>query len=188
MSAPIYIDDTPGISMADLRTRARRLANEVGKLSLLIIDYIQLASGGDRIENRQQEVALISRQLKGIARDLNVPVLAVSQLSRGIERRDDPMPRLSDLRESGAIEQDADLVMFVHRNPPKSKKKQWGKDDDMMNEAEGLPTSEDDQTAWIILAKNRNGPVGKIPMTFIKEYTRFEDIALISEDEIPPPF
>jgi replicative DNA helicase len=188
MSAPIYIDDTPGISMTDLRTRARRLANEVGKLSLLVVDYIQLASGGDRIENRQQEVALISRQLKGIARDLNVPVLAVSQLSRGIERRDDPMPRLSDLRESGAIEQDADMVMFVHRNPPKSKKKQWGKDDDMMGEAEGLPTSEDDQTAWIILAKNRNGPVGKIPMTFIKEYTRFEDVAIVSEDDIPPPF
>lgn len=168
--APIYIDDTPGLTINEVRARARRLCSEVQTLGMVVIDYIQLMSVRERVENRQQEVSLISRSLKAMARDLNVPVLALSQLSRAIERRDDHLPRLSDLRESGAIEQDADVVMFIHRDITKSGQKQQG---------EGESDEEDpgEAMAKLIIGKQRNGPLGTIDLFFIKRYTRFESPA-----------
>ena len=142
-----FIDDTPGISALELRTKARRLHAEVG-LDLIIVDYLQLMRGDYRSENRVQEISAISRALKALARELNVPVLALSQLSRGVESRTDKRPILSDLRESGAIEQDADVVMFIYR-------------DEMYNE-----NTERQNIADIIVAKHRNGPTGSVSLYF----------------------
>ncbi|HFD38427.1 MAG TPA: replicative DNA helicase, partial [Anaerolineae bacterium] len=149
-----YIDDTPGVSAMELRTKARRLHAEVG-LDLIIVDYLQLMRGDHRSENRVQEISAISRSLKALARELNVPLLALSQLSRGVESRTDKRPILSDLRESGALEQDADVVMFIYR-------------DEMYNENTEWPNIAD-----IIIAKHRNGPTGTVQLYFKKELAQF---------------
>jgi len=155
----IFIDDTPGITVGELRSKARRLKMEKD-LDLIVIDYLQLMSGnsGKGGDNRQQEISEISRSLKILARDLQVPVIALSQLSRGVEARQSKKPMLSDLRESGSLEQDADIVMFLYR-------------DDYYNE-----DSEEPGLAELIIAKHRNGPVGSIKLFFKKEYTRFTDL------------
>lgn len=160
--APIYIDDTPGISISEMRAKARRLKQSQGRLDLIIVDYLQLMSGGGkRFENRTQEVSAISRGLKALAKELSVPVIALSQLSRAPESRGgDHRPQLADLRESGSIEQDADLVMFIFREEV------YRQDDP---ELQGR--------AEIIIAKQRNGPIGKIRMAFLKSCTRFETMA-----------
>lgn len=160
--AKIYIDDTPNIGILELRSKARRLkARE--DIQLLVIDYLQMMQGPRSIENRQQEIATISRSLKGIAKELEIPVIAVSQLSRGVEMRGgDKRPQLADLRESGAIEQDADLVMFIYR--PEF----YGIELDK----EGNPT---ENMAEVIIAKQRNGPTGSVKLTFVKDFIRFEN-------------
>jgi replicative DNA helicase len=157
-TAKIFIDDTPGISVLEMRAKARRLATEQKQIDLIIVDYLQLMSGGKRIESRQQEVAQISRELKALAKEINVPVVALSQLSRAPEARTDHRPQLSDLRESGSIEQDADLVAFIYRE------EQYNATEENIGQAE------------IIIAKQRNGPTGTVRMAFIKEFTRFESI------------
>ncbi len=154
--APIYIDDTPNISVMELRAKARRLKAEKD-IKLVVVDYLQLMAGDRRIENRQQQISEISRSLKALAKELNVPVIAISQLSRAVEQREDKRPRLSDLRESGAIEQDADLVISLYR------------------EHYYTHNPEDEGIAEVIVNKQRRGPVDKIKLTFIKEYTRFEN-------------
>ena len=156
--APLYIDDTPGITPTEIRAKCRRLKMEKG-LGLIVIDYLQLMSGGRRAENRQQEISEISRNLKSIAREMDAPVVALSQLSRAVESRGDKRPMLSDLRESGAIEQDADVVMFIYR-------------DEYYN-----PGEDNAGKAEIIIAKQRNGPTGTVELTFIDKYTKFENKA-----------
>lgn len=156
--APLYIDDTPVLSPRELRAKARRLQQEVG-LGLIVIDYLQLMQANRRAENRQQEIAEISRSLKSIAKDLNVPVLALAQLSRQVEQRADKKPIMADLRESGALEQDADVVMFIYR-------------DEYYR-----PETEKRGIAEIIVAKQRNGPTGLVELAFIKEFTRFMNLA-----------
>ena len=151
----LIIDDTPGISISELRSKCRKFKLEQG-LDIIIIDYLQLMSGSGRGgDSRQQEISDISRALKGVARELNVPVVALSQLSRAVEKRDDKRPMLSDLRESGAIEQDADVVMFIYRDD------YYNKDTENKNMAE------------IIIAKQRNGPIGTVNLGWMPEYTRF---------------
>ncbi|MCK9571946.1 MAG: replicative DNA helicase [Candidatus Omnitrophica bacterium] len=157
--APIYIDDTPGISVMELRAKARRLKSHHG-IKLIILDYMQLMRGtAKNMESRQQEISEISRSLKALARELNVPVIAISQLSRAVESRNDRRPQLSDLRESGAIEQDADVVVLLLREEYYS------------------PTPDNQGVAEAIIAKQRNGPVGSFKLAFIKEYTRFDNLA-----------
>jgi len=162
-AAPIFIDDTPGITVNDLRTKARRLYAEHG-LDLLIIDYMQLmtgsAGGFGRNENRQQEISYISRSLKSLARELNVPVIALSQLSRAVEARSDKRPMLSDLRESGSIEQDADVVLFIYRED------YYLEDSDRQNIAD------------VIVAKHRHGSTGNVSLYFRKELTQFRDLEI----------
>ncbi len=158
--APIYVDDTGSITMMELRSKARRLKSREPGLGLIIVDYIQLMSTGASVENRVQEVSQISRQLKVLARDLDVPILALSQLSRAVEQRHDKRPILSDLRESGSIEQDADLVAFVYRDEYYN-----GEESD----AQGL--------AEVILSKHRNGPTGMVKLSFLKRYAKFADLA-----------
>ena len=158
--APIYVDDTGSITMMELRSKARRLKSREPGLGLIIVDYIQLMSTGASVENRVQEVSQISRQLKVLARDLDVPILALSQLSRAVEQRHDKRPILSDLRECGSIEQDADLVAFVYRDEYYN-----GEESD----AQGL--------AEVILAKHRNGPTGMVKLSFLKRYAKFADLA-----------
>lgn len=155
--SPIFIDDSPGISSLEVRAKARRLKSRES-IGLIIIDYLQLMQGRFRAENRQQEISEISRSLKSLARELNIPVIALSQLSRAVESREPPRPRLADLRESGAIEQDADLVAFLYREEYYKKE-----------------TDENRGIAELNIAKQRNGPVGKIGLTFVKECTRFEN-------------
>ena len=161
--ARVYIDDTASIGVLEMRAKARRLKAEHG-LHLLIIDYIQLMTGRGRFESRQQELATISRSLKGLAKELNVPVVALSQLSRAPETRSDHRPQLSDLRESGALEQDADLVMFIFR-------------EEQYRTADGEPNQEAEGVAEIIVGKQRNGPTGTAKLAFVKEHTRFENLA-----------
>lgn len=153
----LIIDDTPGISIAELRSKCRKYKME-HDLGLVIIDYLQLMSGSTRTESRQQEISDISRSLKALARELNVPVVTLSQLSRAVEQRPDHRPMLSDLRESGAIEQDADVVMFLYRDD------YYNKDTDIKGIAE------------VIIAKQRNGPIGTVKMAWIPEQTRFADL------------
>ncbi|HSB79644.1 MAG TPA: replicative DNA helicase [Candidatus Methylomirabilis sp.] len=164
--APIFIDDTPGISLLEIRAKARRLMAEQGELGLVIIDYLQLISGRGRAESRQQEISEISRSLKGMAKDLNVPVMALSQLSRAVESRDDKRPQLSDLRESGAIEQDADVVAFLYRHAVYARKDPTKQQD---------PDEVEDNTTEVIIGKQRNGPTGTVYLAFLREFTRFED-------------
>ena len=166
---PIYVDDTPGLSISSVRARAMRLKAREPNLALLVVDYMQLmeASGHRQQRNRQEEVSAISRGLKELARELHIPVLALSQLSRGVESRESGVPRLSDLRESGAIEQDADVVLFIHRKRPRDSE----------------DADEQDVKAEIIIGKQRNGPVGNIPIAFIPNYAMFNDLAPF---DVPP--
>jgi replicative DNA helicase len=163
--APIWIDDTAGITLMEMRAKVRRLASRLNAqdgtpLSLVVVDYLQLMVGqGNRSENRQQEISEISRGLKVLARDLDVPVLAIAQLSRAVEQRHDKRPLLSDLRDSGAIEQDADMVMFLYR-------------DEYYN-----PDSDDKGIAEIIVGKHRNGPTGKVQLAWLEQYTKFASLA-----------
>ena len=163
-AAPIFIDDTAGITCLEIKAKARRLKAQ-HSLDLIIIDYLQLITSSGRMENRQQEISDISRSLKGLARELNIPVIAVSQLSRAVEQRDGKKPRLSDLRESGAIEQDADLVVFIYR------------------EEYYKPKTERKGIAEVIISKQRNGPTGQIDLAFIKEYAKFENLSRTPEEE-----
>ncbi|WP_018923268.1 replicative DNA helicase [Salsuginibacillus kocurii] len=168
--AGIYIDDSPGVKVSEIRAKCRRLKQESG-LGMVLIDYLQLIQGsGTRSgESRQQEVSEISRALKGLARELDVPVIALSQLSRGVESRQDKRPMMSDLRESGSIEQDADIVSFLYR-------------EDYYDQE-----SENQNTIEIIIAKQRNGPVGAVELAFIKEYNKFVNIDHShAESSIPP--
>lgn len=160
-TAPIYIDDTPAISVLETRAKARRLKADRPDLAMVIVDYLQLMQGPARSENRQQEVSEISRGLKALAKELNVPVVALSQLSRAVESRPDKRPMMSDLRESGAIEQDADVIMFLYRP-----EYYYGPVDKDGNNLEGR--------AELIIGKQRNGATGKVDLVFLKEYTRFE--------------
>ncbi len=160
MKAPIYVDDTASITMMELRSKARRLKSREPKLGMIIVDYLQLMTSGSNPENRVQEVSQISRQLKVLARDLDLPIVALSQLSRAVEQRQDKRPILSDLRESGSIEQDADLVAFVYR-------------DEYYNGEE----SDSQGLAEVILAKHRNGPTDSIKLSFLKRYAKFTDLA-----------
>lgn len=154
--APIFIDDTPALTPMELRARARRIKREHG-LGLIVIDYLQLMQSSEATENRATEISSITRALKGMAKELNVPVIALSQLNRSLEQRTDKRPVMSDLRESGAIEQDADVIVFIYR-------------DEVYNE-----DSPQKGTAEIIIGKQRNGPIGKVTMTFLGEYTKFEN-------------
>ena len=159
--ARLYIDETPGLTAAELRARARRMARQYGQLGLIVIDYLQLMSGsssGD--ENRATELGEISRGLKALAKELQCPVIALSQLNRSVETRNDKRPMMSDLRESGAIEQDADIIMFIYR-------------DDYYNKE----ASKEPGVTEIIIAKQRNGPVGTVKLTFLKPFTRFDNLA-----------
>jgi replicative DNA helicase len=160
-TAPIYIDDTPAISVLEMRAKARRLKADRPDLALIIVDYLQLMRGAARTENRQQEVSEISRGLKALAKELNLPVVALSQLSRAVESRPDKKPMMSDLRESGAIEQDADVIMFLYRP-----EYYYGPVDKDGNSLEGR--------AELIIGKQRNGATGTVQLMFFKEYTRFE--------------
>lgn len=153
----LYVDDTPALTPLELRTRARRVARKHGGLSLIVIDYLQLMTSPGSRENRTNEISEISRSLKGIAKEFNVPVIALSQLNRGLEQRTDKRPVMSDLRESGAIEQDADLIAFIYR-------------DEVYNE-----DSPNKGVAEIIIRKQRNGPIGDFRLTFLGQYTRFEN-------------
>lgn len=155
--ASIFIDDSPGISVLEMRAKLRRLAAENKKLDLVVVDYLQLMSGGKRSESRQQEVSQISRELKGLAKEMQVPVVALSQLSRAPEARNPPRPMMSDLRESGSIEQDADVVAFIYR------------------EDYYKPSEENAGIAELLIAKQRNGPTGTVRLAFLKEFTRFEN-------------
>ncbi|MEJ7625192.1 MAG: replicative DNA helicase [Pyrinomonadaceae bacterium] len=155
--AKIFIDDTPAISALAIRAKCRRLAAEQKQLDLIVVDYLQLMGGSKRTESRQQEVSQISRELKGLAKELDVPVVALSQLSRAPEARSPPKPLMSDLRESGSIEQDADVVGFIYR-------------EDYYKE-----TEENKGLAELIIAKQRNGPTGTVKLAFLKEFTRFEN-------------
>lgn len=162
---PIFIDDTPGLTPMELRARARRLNREHG-LGLIVIDYLQLMQTGENSENRATEISNITRSLKNLAKELSVPVIALSQLNRSLEQRPNKRPVMSDLRESGAIEQDADVIVFIYR-------------DEVYNE-----DSPEKGTAEIILSKQRNGPTGMVRLTFLGEYTRFENYISGQFDEV----
>ena len=153
----MFIDDTPGLSPGELRARARRLHREQGELGLIVIDYLQLMQVAGSMENRTTQISEISRNLKALAKELDVPVVALSQLNRSLEQRVDKRPVMSDLRESGAIEQDADLIVFIYR-------------DEVYNE-----NTMNKGVAEILIAKQRNGPIGKVKLTFLGKYTRFEN-------------
>ena len=159
--APIFIDDNPRLTVMDIRARARRLKKQQGDLGVVLIDYLQLMTGRSRAENRQVEVAEMSRGLKILARELECPVIALSQLSRGLEQRPDKRPMLSDLRESGSLEQDADVVLFLHRPEMYSDN----------------PTPEEQGLAEIIVAKHRSGPTGTARLAWLGNYARFENMA-----------
>jgi len=158
--APIYIDDTPSITVLEMKAKARRLKAESG-LELVVIDYLQLMRGSGRRDSREQEISEISRSLKALAKELSVPVIALSQLNRKVEDRTDRRPHMADLRESGAIEQDADLIAFIYR-------------DEVYNKSEDNPEK---GIAEIIIGKQRNGPIGIVKLAFLERYTSFEQLA-----------
>jgi replicative DNA helicase len=171
--APLFIDDTAGLSILQLRAKARRMHQQYG-IKLFVIDYLQLLhSTARRAENRQQEIADISSGIKALAKELNVPIIVLSQLNRELERDKNRKPRLSDLRESGAIEQDADLVLLLYK--PSS-----GEDDEA-----AAPTEEEAVAVNLLIAKQRNGPTGDVHLTFLKPYTRFENAAKVSDEDVP---
>ena len=165
-TAPVYIDETPALSVTEMRSRARRLMSERNDIGLLAVDYMQLMRGPNDAENRQQEISAISRNLKALAKELNVPVVALSQLSRAVETRGgDGRPQLSDLRESGAIEQDADVVLFIYRAARYSEGEE-----------------QEQNLAEVIIGKQRNGPVGTVDLVFVDRFARFENPDLYHED------
>jgi replicative DNA helicase len=174
VDAKMFIDDTAGVSLAEMRAKARRLKQNAGGLDLIVVDYLQLmtatlSSGGKNYENRTQEVSAISRGLKALSKELNVPVVALSQLSRASERRgDDKRPMLSDLRESGSIEQDADVVAFIHREAYYNRTEEMSEADKAKSE--------------IIIAKQRNGPTDTVYLNFINKYTRFDNQDTVHPD------
>lgn len=170
--ANIFIDDTPGIRVSEIRAKSRRLMQERGGIGLIIIDYLQLIEGSGQ-ESRQQEVSEISRQLKKLAMELNVPVIALSQLSRSVESRQDKRPILSDLRESGSLEQDADIVAFLYR------------EDYYRSEEEEAEEVEEDNVIEVLIEKNRSGARGDVKLLFIKEYNKFSSLTYYPEDQIP---
>jgi len=157
--APLYIDESAALTALELRARARRLHRQCGKLGLIVIDYIQLMSSTRQGENRATEISEISRSLKALAKELDVPVIALSQLNRSLEQRPNKRPVMSDLRESGAIEQDADVILFIYR-------------DEVYN-----PETPEKGISEIIIGKQRNGPIGTVRLAFLGEYTRFENLA-----------
>src|SRR5258707_5472744 len=157
--APILIDETPALNAIEVRSRARRLMRQYGKLGLVIVDYLQLMQASTQGENRATELSEISRAMKSLAKELQVPVVALSQLNRSLEQRPDKRPVMSDLRESGALEQDADVIFFIYR-------------DEVYN-----PETQEKGVAEIIIGKQRNGPIGTIRLTFLGEHTRFENFA-----------
>ena len=157
--APLFIDETPALNALELRARARRLMRECGKLGLIVVDYLQLMSASSQGENRATEISEISRSLKALAKELHCPVIALSQLNRSLEQRPNKRPVMSDLRESGAIEQDADVILFIYR-------------DEVYN-----PDSQDKGRAEVIIGKQRNGPIGSVGLAFLGQYTRFENLA-----------
>jgi replicative DNA helicase len=169
----IYIDDTPGINIAAVRSKCRRIKSENGDLGLVIVDYLQLMKGVDKVESREREISDISRSLKALAKELGVPVMACSQLNRGVESRPNKRPMLSDLRESGAIEQDADMVAFIYRDEHYNKESEWA------------------GTAELIIAKHRSGPTAMIRLAFQGQYTRFDNLArevsIPGDMQHPPP-
>ena len=171
----IFIDDTPGIKMAEIRAKCRRLAKEKGNLGLVVIDYLQLIEGSNK-ESRQQEVSEISRQLKKLAKELGVPILALSQLSRGVEQRQDKRPVLSDIRESGSIEQDADIVAFLYRDDYYERGE--SKSDDSEDDE---PLNQDVGEVELIIEKNRAGARGTVKLLFIKSYNKFSNISYAQE-------
>jgi replicative DNA helicase len=156
--APLFIDDSPNMSLMEIRAKCRRLKQK-HDLKLVVIDYLQLMSSGKRVESRQQEVSEFSRALKLLAKELEVPVIAISQLNRGAEQRTDKRPQMSDLRESGSIEQDADIVILLHREDA------YEKESPRAGEAD------------VIVAKHRNGPVGASRLAFLEQYTKFANLA-----------
>ncbi len=171
--APIYIDDTPALSVLELRAKSRRLKAE-RNLGLILVDYLQLMRGRkEGFDSREQEISDISRSLKALAKELSVPVVALSQLNRKVEDRPggDKRPMLSDLRESGAIEQDADVIMFIYRKKVYKKKEE--------------PEEADDHVAEIIIGKQRNGPTGTVRLAFLEDLTRFENLAAEEDQNLP---
>lgn len=170
-NAKIFIDDTPALSILELRAKARRLRAE-HDISMIIIDYLQLMQGPKNVQSREQEISTISRSLKALAKELNIPVIALSQLNRAVETSADKRPTLANLRESGAIEQDADVVLFIHRPEKYNIMEEGGKS------TQGI--------AEIIIGKQRNGPTGEVELTFINQYARFENLALPTFDEYAP--
>lgn len=158
MDAPIYIDDTPAITTMELRAKSRRMKAD-GGLEMIVVDYLQLMRGREGSERREQEISDVSRSLKAIAKELNVPVIALSQLNRKVEERVNKRPMLSDLRESGAIEQDADVILFIYR-------------DEVYN-----PNTNDVGIAEVTIGKQRNGPLGVVKLQYMNSYTRFENLA-----------
>ncbi|KRN32123.1 replicative DNA helicase [Liquorilactobacillus mali] len=171
--ASIYIDDTPGIKMAEIRAKCRRLAKEKGDLGLIVVDYLQLIEGSNK-ESRQQEVSEISRQLKKLAKELSVPIIALSQLSRGVEQRQDKRPVLSDIRESGSIEQDADIVAFLYRDDYYERSDSDGDEDEKRDEA-----AQDVGEVEVIIEKNRSGARGTVKLLFVKSYNKFSSVSYI---------
>jgi replicative DNA helicase len=159
LEVPLYLDDNPQVTVMEIRSKARRIKSQHGGLALIVIDYLQLMSSAGRPENRQLEVSEISRNLKVLARELEVPIVALSQLSRNLETRADKRPMLADLRESGSLEQDADVVMFLYR-------------DEVYN-----PESPDKGSAEVIVAKHRSGPIGTKRLVYLSQYTRFDNAA-----------
>ena len=166
-NSKLIIDDTPGISVAEMRSKCRKYKMDMD-IQLIVVDYIQLMSSGGRSDSRQQEVSDISRSLKGLARELNVPIIVLSQLNRAVESRSDHRPMLSDIRESGAIEQDADVIMFLYR-------------DDYYN-----PETEEKNIAEVIIAKQRNGPTGVVKLVWQPRFTRFVNLLREGETSVIP--
>ncbi len=162
--APLYIDSTPARNMLQITASSRRLKLRKG-LGLIVVDYIQLVDAEEQRDSRQEQIAKISRRLKTLARELHVPVIALSQLNRAVESREDRRPRMADLRESGAIEQDADIVLLLHR-------------------PDYYDVSDQPGLAEVIVAKNRNGPTGSVKLTFLKNLTRFENLSALAEPSI----